>query len=169
MTKFYNIEWTGKVGEVIFNPCVEYNSHTLISNDANSKKPLRVKATGKNFYDIVRLKDPFNFSVSKKILEDLIKYQLNGWSYYDLIIENCNESYYGFQVLGRSGKLVRPYNSQFVIGCEFDHKSWDGSDFFSPEGTLLVFCTERAKDILFRSNIRNISIVDTNLVKWYSA
>jgi hypothetical protein len=118
---------------------------------------------------LVRYQDPFNFALSEKVYEALNKAGLSGWNAYQIAIEGREEKYYGFQVLGRSGGPIRPKTSGFVIGYDFDRSTWDGSDFFIPDGTLGILCTEKAKDILANKKFNGIQLEDIKNVEWYSS
>ena len=68
----------------------------------------------------MRFTDPFNFAISERLRNLLKSEGVTGWGCYPLEIKNVSEKLYGFQVLGRCGALVRPYEPGFVVGCEFD-------------------------------------------------
>lgn len=76
--------------------------------------------------------------------------------------------YYGLQVIGKYGKLELPKEAGFYTGFKFDYKSWDKSDFFSPDETVLLFCTQKVRDLLKKNKIANIDLTDINKVQAYS-
>ena len=53
-----------------------------------------------------------------------------------------------------------------MTGFNFDITTWDGSDFFIPETTMMIICTEKAKDIL--NGIKNIKLENIKSFEWYS-
>lgn len=83
-------------------------------------------------------------------------------------MDKPKDKLYGLQITGRCGKLIEPKEKGFYIGYKFDKDTWDGSDFFCPEGTALIFCTERAKNILVKNKITNIEFEDITTVRAYS-
>ena len=170
MDTFYNFQWAQKKNEILVESLKEYDEQELKRGNLIIDTPFTVKVSeGKKFYDIVHLQDPFNFMISERIYKLLKAARLTGWSSYEIIIEGRNEKYYGFQVLGRCGALKRPLESGFVTGYEFEHTTWDGSDFFLPEGTLNLFCTEKAKEFFDTHKVTNISLENISKVEWYSA
>ena len=44
------------------------------------------------------------------------------------------------------------------VGLYFDPESWDGCDFFSPEKTLSIFITAKAKELASNYNFTNVRI-----------
>ena len=169
MDNFYELGSLDKRGEIYLSALVEYDDQALKRGDFKPSEPFHVKISeGKKLYDLVRYQDPFNFAVSCKFNDLLKSSGLSGWRTYPILIEGSQEEYFGFQVLGRSGLLKRPKVAGFVVGCEFDHISWDGSDFFMPLGTMSIFCTEKAKQVLTSQKFSNIGFEDIKSVKWYS-
>lgn len=169
MDHFYSFQWAQKKSEILVESTKEYDDQALMCGDLNLEWPFSVRVSeGKIFYDIVHLQDPFNFAVSERVHSLLKDSDLTGWSSYEMTIEGRSEKYYGFQVKGRCGELHTPKEAGFYIGYNFDFGSWDGSDFFSPKGTLLVFCSERAKQFFEVNEITNFELMNINEVKAYS-
>ena len=44
------------------------------------------------------------------------------------------------------------------FGIFFDESTWDGSDFFVPEGTAMVCVTARVKEALEKSDLQNFAL-----------
>ncbi len=170
MEKFYELQFAQKRGEVFFKFLEEYEEQDLKIGNFIPAKPLNVFISkGKRFYDFIRFQDPFNFAISKRVYELLKNNNITGWDSYEIIVEGRNDKYYGFQVLGRAGKLKRPDKPGFVIGCDFDYESWDKTDFFCPEETLALFCTEKVKKLLITNKVTNVGFEDISTIEWYSA
>ena len=169
MKNFYKFRWAQKKNELFIEQKLSYNDQLLKKGQIIPNAPVQVKVSeGKIFYDIVRFQDPFNFAISQKVYDLLKKNEISGWAAYEISIENKTEKYFGFQVLGRCGKLKRPSTPGFIKGYDFDYKSWDGSDFFCPNETMLIFCTQRIKDIFDSNKISIINLVNIIDVDWYS-
>ncbi len=169
MEEFYKIQFEQKSNEVLLDVIDDYNDQELRSGKHIPKNQIKLKVSeGKKFYDIIRLQDPFNFIISLKVYKLLKDNNITGWRYYEVEIEGYKEEYYGFQVLGRAGLIKRPKSSGFVIGLDFKYDSWDKNDFFSPEGTMAILCTERVKEIFSLNKITNIKFENIKKVKWYS-
>jgi hypothetical protein len=169
MNKFYSFQWAQKKGEILVESLNEYNDQDLMLGKHSLKEPFVVKVSeGKKLYDIVHFQDPFNFAISERVHKLLKDVGVTGWNSYEIVIEGRNEKYYGFQVLGKCGELNRPKESGFVTGYEFESETWDRSDFFCPQGTLLIFCTERVTQLLTTNQITNIELKEIDTIQWYS-
>ena len=172
MNKFYDLMWDKRKGEVLVKSLKDHSDkdiQDLKVGNLTVLEPFIVKVSqGSRFYDIVHFEDPFNFAISEKIYTQLIEAGTTGWKSFEVIIEGKSEKYYGFQVVSRCGPLKRPEKAGFLIGMEFDHNTWDGSDFFCPMGTLSIFCTEKAKLIIEANKINNTILSDIETLEWYS-
>jgi hypothetical protein len=169
MSKFYSFQWAQEEKEVLIESLSTYDDKDLMLGSLEPINPLEVKISeGKKLYDIVHFQDPFNFSFSEKVHDILTKNGFTGWKSYKIVIKNVDRKYYGFQVTGRSGPLIRPSEPGFVKGYKFAHETWDGSDFFCPMGTLNIFCTEKVKQILTLNKITNLELEDISDIEWYS-
>jgi len=91
-----------------------------------------------------------------------------GLKFYEILIEDVEEKYYGLQIIGKAGKLEHPSKIGFYVGLKFDYDSWDKSDVFSPEGTVSFFCNEKVRKILKENKITNIDIHDIDDIQGYS-
>ncbi|WP_136468603.1 hypothetical protein [Flagellimonas onchidii] len=87
---------------------------------------------------------------------------------YEISIKGKNESYYGFQVTGKCGKLNMPKEAGFYTGYKFDYSSWNRLDFFSPNKTMLLFCTEKVQNLFKKHKVTNVELVDISTVQVYS-
>jgi hypothetical protein len=64
--------------------------------------------------------------------------------------------------------LYRPKERGFHIGCKFNQSNWDKNDFFSPDGTALIFCTEKVINLIHKYKITNSEVKNINEVENYS-
>ena len=119
-------------------------------------------------YDKNDFNDGVNFVISERFFKILSKNGLTGWKTYPVNIKNTNEKYYGFQITGKSGPLKKEKQKGFHVGYEFDKKSWDGTDFFTPEKTHLGFLSQKAKEILNGEKLTNIEIENIKTIENYS-
>ncbi|WP_299441267.1 hypothetical protein [uncultured Aquimarina sp.] len=168
---FYILRNAQKRGEAVLEWVnKDFERSDLILGKSKGDQPSKFKiAMGKRLYDANFFNDGINKSISQEFLKILKDNALKGWDVYNLEMDKPKDKRYGLQVTGRCGKLIKPEQKGFYIGYNFDHNSWDGSDFFCPEGTALIFCTEKAKDILTKSKISNIEFEDITKVKAYSS
>ena len=123
---------------------------------------------GQTLFDIIGFQDTSNFAISERLYALLKANEITGWEAYKISIKGQNEIYYGFQVTGRCGKLNMPKEAGFYTGYKFDYDSWDKSDFFSPDETMLLFCTEKVQSLLKRHKVSNVYLEDINNVQAYS-
>lgn len=133
-----------------------YNPHILKKN--NTFKVYK----GKKEFDLVGYQDPYNFAISGKVKDLLLKNNITGWDCYPIIIEGINSDYYGFHITGKAGPITSldedgdPMHDR----TEFDISTWDGSDIFSLENTAIKVCIIKVKEILEKAKITNIEFVD---------
>ncbi|MEN3323958.1 hypothetical protein VP395_09485 [Mariniflexile soesokkakense] len=123
---------------------------------------------GNRFYDVLFFDDGVNIVVSKRLFTLLKTNEITGWKTYPLNIKNVHENYYGFQIVGRCGKLMEPKNEGFYKGYKFDVETWDFSDFFSPKDTSLVFVNQKLKELFVENEITNIHLVNIKDVEAYT-
>ncbi|HNU34809.1 MAG TPA: hypothetical protein PKN75_14570 [Bacteroidia bacterium] len=169
MTTFYEIEIERKKNEALIEALHSYDHLSLRRGEFIPPSIFEMRISeGKNLYDIIGFQDISNFAISEKVYNLLISNNITGWRSFDVSIKGVNEKYFGFQVIGRSGRLILPKTKGFYTGYKFDQNTWDNSDFFSPEGTALLFCTQKVRDILQENGVTNIEINDIDVVKVYS-
>lgn len=105
--------------------------------------------------------------ISERVLDILEKYNITGWSTYDVriaahpAIKKELPRYYGLQILGRCNKIEYRYGPGYEPShCfdPFDISSWDGSDLFSPEGSTWIFATQKVVDCFKETKITNVDI-----------
>jgi len=123
------------------------------------------------------------FYLSAKIQEAFIANGVTGWSTYSIELYNkagelC-PGYAGLSITGRcgptdqqGGEVVpgqRPGKKNVLrIGLYFDELTWDGSDFFCPEGrNSYMFVTERVKNLFEQRGIEGFEFSSLTETKWY--
>lgn len=168
--KFFQIAASTKKSPVSLGSMIPYDDQQLAKGAFKLPEPFIVKAVkGTKYYDLLGLSDPFNMVISERFLQVILAHELTGWGTYPLEIENSKEVYHGFVIKGRSGPLERPPRPGFVTGMRFSISSWDGSDFFYPDGTLQPIVSQKAAEVLTKAKLTNIVLVDTETVEWYSS
>jgi hypothetical protein len=111
--------------------------------------------------------------ISEKFKMLLEKNGLTGWKTFEIEVFDKKgievNSYYGFTVTGRCGKIddskseiitrravpngpLAEYSKGLYVGLD----TWDGSDFFCPEGTTYLIATKRAVDLIKADKITNV-------------
>lgn len=169
MEKFYSITIKRAKDEVLLEVLDNYDQVKLHGGDITITSMLDVKiAEGRVLYDILGFQDTSNFAISDKLRLLLIENKITGWRCYPLNIYGITNKYFGFQITSRCGEVLHPKEIGFYSGVKFDIKSWDGSDIFSPQGTVANFCTQKVRDLLTQNNLTNISIINLNQVQAYS-
>ena len=166
---FYSLGFNSNNVELFVEVIGEYDDQKLKTGEYNPN-PLEVKKSqGRKAYDVVRLKDVFNFLISPSLLIVLESNNLTGWKTYPIESDIDLDGYKGFQCTSNCGSPIRPKSSGFVTGYEFDHKTWDGSDFFIPETTMMIICTRKAKEVIESFKIKNIELENLKTLEWYNA
>lgn len=111
--------------------------------------------------------------LTERFFELLEKEGFTGWGFYPVKIRGKNdEPVEGYRGLRVHGKCCAPDYSRrerierinekgkisiYWKGYYFDLASWDGSDFFCPEGTLAIIVPKRVKDSIEKGKFSNIS------------
>lgn len=155
--------------EIILKSAFKDDFFDVFAGKIEYKEPLKATVKlGSKLYDVLYFDEGVNFVISEKLYQLLIDNKITGWKTYPVNIEGFIETYYGFQIIGRSGELIKPKEEGFYKGYRFDIGTWDGSDFFSPERTHLRFMTLKLKRLLEGNNITNIYIDNIKDIEAYS-
>ena len=126
---------------------------------------------GNKLHDILDTGFAGFFLISEKMRKILEENSLTGWKVFSIKLydKKGNEivGYHGFSITGHSGptsykksdiieKRLVPNGPlcRYYKGVTLDN--WDGSDFFTPEGTYQTFITKKAADILKKNKISNV-------------
>lgn len=169
METFYDLGIERKKNEALIQSVLEYDEQKVRKAELTPQEPFEMEISeGKTLFDIVGFQDTSNFAVSKRLYDLLKENEITGWKGYEISIKGKDEIYYGFQVTGKCGKLNMPAEAGFYTGYKFDHSSWDKSDFFSPDETMLLFCTEKVQALLKKQKVTNAELTDINTVQAYS-
>ena len=128
---------------------------------------------GTKLYDLINSGFAGIYLLSNKVINLLKENQISGWMTYpcNLFDKQKNEvlGYSLFSVKGRCGPIDRLKSERHIKqytqtgkpvdilkGLYFEMDTWDGSDIFSPEGTLYTFVNEKVKEILIKNKVTNI-------------
>jgi hypothetical protein len=123
------------------------------------------------------------FYLSPEVQELLVANGLTGWSTYPIALHNkageiC-PGYAGLSITGRCGPIdeqggrVMPGQKPGIkyvlrMGLYFDATTWDGSDFFCPEGrNAYMFATERVKRLFEQNAIKRFKFTPLAEATWY--
>ena len=69
------------------------------------------------------------------------------------------KKYFGFYLTHTAGPLLNKKEASWGLAPkQFDESTWDGSDIFNLEGTLVTIITERVKKILEKGKFTNLEI-----------
>lgn len=126
---------------------------------------------GNKLYDIIDTGFPGFFLISERMRKILKENKLTGWKIFPIKLydKKGNEitSYHGFSATGHSGPTS--YKESTVIEkrkvpngpiCKYYKgvfiDDWDGTDFFTPDGTYQTFITKNAADVLKKNKITNM-------------
>lgn len=167
--KIYDFAIERVKGEALVR-CVEpYDEQKIRKGDLLPREPFYLELSeGELFSDVLGYQDTCNFAISERLYDLLVEHEILGWRGYEVNIKDRIEKYYGFQVLGRCDKIITPDEPGFYVGYKFNHETWDGSDFFSPDESMLLFCTEKVRGLLADNGITNAELVDIDKVEGYS-
>ena len=164
---FYCLNFSSGNKDLKVEALIEYDDQKLLTGEYTPDLLQLRWSEGTRVTDIIRLQDIFNFLISGDLKTDLEKEELTGWRTYPVECEGLEDAYFGFQCIGKSGKIIAPKNTGFTIGLTFDKRTWDGSDFFLPDDSLGILCTEKAYKVLEKRKIKNIKIEKIESHRWY--
>ncbi len=148
---------------------------------------------GKKFWDVVTAGQGLLLGISGRVVKLLQDNNITGCKFYPITINDHEDlSYYLLTITGRCGafdisksKVMETIeypesviqNSNIVIpkgkfsimkGFHFPLESWDGSDFFTPEGGGDIIVTERVKDLLKKHKVTNVVLENIKDMVWNS-
>lgn len=148
---------------------------------------------GKKFWDVVSAGYGLLYAFSEKVVKLLQANNITGCRFYPITINDHKDlNYYLLSVTGRCGtfdisksKVIETIeypesviqNSDIVIpkgkfsimkGFHFPLESWDGSDFFIPEGGGDIIVTERVKILLEKHKVTNVVMENIKDMVWNS-
>lgn len=167
--EFYSLQSGNEFKEVILHSTFKDNFFDVFPGKITYSEPINTSIKlGDYIYDILSFDDGVNMVISEKLYQLLNDNNITGWQTYPVNIKDVTETYYGFQITGRSGKLIEPKEPGFYKEVKFDIATWDGSDFFSPERTHLRFMTPKLKKLLEDNNVTNIDIDNIKDIEAYS-
>jgi hypothetical protein len=129
--------------------------------------------SGTKLLDILDTGFPGFFIISERVRTILEKNGLTGWKVFPIKLcdKKGNEitGYHGFSVTGQCGPIS--YKKSEIIEkrrvphgplCKFYKgifiDDWDGTDFFTPDGTYQTFITQRTAEIFKKNKITNVSL-----------
>jgi hypothetical protein len=167
---FLYLDYQEKRGNIILklqNPLGD--KITFLRGKDRSFLPLHLSfIKGRYFGDILTLGTIGIRGYSPRIIEIISKAGATGIEFFPLTIEgpesivHALKGYHGAFITGTSGPIILE-KSKFTLksakansaiqiyyqsGRFFDLETWDGSDFFNPEGTLCTYLTSRISKII---------------------
>lgn len=130
---------------------------------------------GKKLQDVLETGTAALYLISDKMKNALTENQLTGWKTFPVRVldkrGNEIEGYHGLSITGRSGPLdyskcpvietrVSPSAPlvKHYVGKYIDLSTWDGSDFFLPEGSYGTIITPKAAHVLTKNKLTNIDL-----------
>ena len=153
-------------GKVQFPASVD--RHKLLRGELQPADDLTVaSAEGRILRDVIWTDNVSIVLISDRVVHLFRSHHFSGWSTYQVRVhaKGVQQNYFGLIVTGRCGPLDRTRGEwvhkddvpgRFLRGVFFDEQSWDGADFFLPQGTAFIFITERVRDLLVREGVENI-------------
>lgn len=160
---FYRLDGAYKKNAIRIQPTENYDTLKIMDKSTllNSNTKFNI-IEGKKQFDILQFNDSSNFAISEKVKDLLENNNVTGWGFFPIKIEGITESYYAFQNLGKAGRILNldAINNYETKYREFDIRTWDGSDIFNLENTLLNVITYRVKELLESAKITNLEILD---------
>ena len=140
---------------------VKYDTLENIKEDSPLINQNKFTVTsGKQWYDFLPFSDSFFFAISKRVKEIFEANNITGLAYFPILIENTDKEYFGFYITSYAGKILNldEITSYETDKHEFDHQTWDGSEIFTLQETLLCICKQKVKDLLEKYKVTNVEV-----------
>ncbi|MDH8701623.1 hypothetical protein M2138_000970 [Dysgonomonadaceae bacterium PH5-43] len=166
---------------------VDVDSYNLHRGEEDIETPVNFfHVAGKKIYDLINIGSAIVVLLSERVINILKENQITGWKSYPAIIYdkqgNIIDNYSVFAVTGRCGPIDHykseefikdpyfeggPYN-EMLRGIYPDMEQWDGSDIFTAEGgTAYTFMSKKARDLLVKNKITNITLTKTTEFEYF--
>jgi len=148
---------------IIVTPEVEYQfgqrTSLLLEDTILKDNNLFFIEEGHNWFDIIEFSESEDLLFSDRIISLFNENNIGGFESFRVNIEG-NTNYHAIIVKSIAGRILNleALNNMETRNVEFDYSTWDGSDFFSLENTLIYACTKRVKEILETAKCTNILI-----------
>lgn len=159
---FYMLEGAYEENAITIQSEVSYNTLEIFNgNDEEKIVSTFTIDDGNELNDIVQFADSSNFAISENLKSILESNHITGWSCFPIEIKGIKEKYYAFQNLSKAGKILNidDINSYTTKHRIFDLKTWDGSDIFNLDNTLLNVITPKVKNIIEIAKVTNVEIL----------
>lgn len=136
---------------------VEYDIFSDVHKTLKEHNRFRVYK-GKKFFDLIGLKDPWNFAISKKFKDFLELNNVTGWDCYPIIIEKSDLQYYVFQVIAHANLLCKyDKDGDMKYGTiRVEKSSWDGSDIFLLGKGGIKVVSDKLRLLIEKAKITNV-------------
>ena len=158
--KFYSIEGAYKRGAFRIQSKVKYDTLKIIDESTPLIKENNFTVVkGKKSFDLVHFDDSVFFAISSKFKGLLEIENVTGWGSFPIQIEDLDDEYYGIYIKSKAGPILNldALNNYETEAVEFDLSTWDGSDIFNLQDTLLYVCTARVREIIEKAKITNVA------------
>lgn len=142
-------------------PIVDYSALENFNENSPILKNNIFKAVkGRKWNDLIEFETSQHFLISERLKITIEEHKLTGIQFFPIKIKlKPNKKYFGFHLTHTAGPIINKKEASFGFEpIEFDESTWDGSDFFTLEGTLLTVISQRAKEILEKGKYSNLEI-----------
>jgi hypothetical protein len=157
--KYYRISLKEQRGAFRVKPDLKYSYIKIFHNPEPLINQIFKIYKGTKKMDVMGYCETVNFAISDNFKNVLEENSITGWTTYPIKIENLEDIFYGFQVIGKGGEVTNrdKYGDVPMFKpVKWNMEKWDGSDIFYIEETLVTVCTERVKEVVEKAKITNI-------------
>lgn len=154
---------------------VDEDGFQVTRGEVVPSQPVRARwiMGGREPVDVIWTGDVAPVLISDRLQGILRERGFSGWSTYAVELHGKSgeviPGYSGLVVHGRCGPIDetksvevprdRPSKLKLLKGLYFDPATWDGSDFYMPEGkSCWVFVTEEVKESFEKAKIKNVEL-----------
>lgn len=166
----YKLTWPQIKGEVCLKLETPITDYKIINKIIADNQPLKlIQYAGNKWMDFVIIADIYKYIISSKLIDLLINNNITGWKTFEVELERKDLKYFGFLVTGESGAVIRETTPGHYKGISIDMSIWDGSDIFRPQGSGLMICNEKVKEVFERNKITNMGFLDIREFRYFNS
>ncbi len=158
---------------------LQVNHEAVLRNEVRLEHPLHLElaagASGRALRDLIGASLVSIRLVSDRVV-DLLQ-GFTGWATYAVEVRgeagSTISGYHGLSITGRCGPIDDSRSqprlspppcpggrwSRKWCGLYFDESTWDGNDFFVPDGTTMIMAVEPVKEVMESEYVSNVGFI----------
>lgn len=134
----------------------------IVTGDDPLAQPPKLRLKGRNRLDVVLAHGLF-LCANRRVVDLLEANAFTGWATFPLQVaapKSFKDEFAGLMFRGKAGPLLGGSGTNTL---RFDPRTWDGSDFFTFEGTRCKVVTARVVDVLRQEKVTGVEFDPVNV------